>query len=82
MAARQSQPADLFFYLPCEQRTDDGDKVQRGCSADDGGDRERVREGVRILEGEDAAIDEGLAVVDDAIIVTQALEDAGVDKAG
>lgn len=51
-------------------------------SASDGGDGQGVAEGVGVLEGERAAVDEGVAVVNEAVVEAEALEDSGIDEAG
>lgn len=50
-------------------------------SADNSGDGERVTEGVCVLKGEGAAIGKGLAIVNETVIITEALEYARVNEA-
>lgn len=48
---------------------------------DDRGNGKRVEEGVGILEWNGGAVDQGSAIIDEAIVVTEALKDLGVDEA-
>ena len=50
-------------------------------SADNGGDREWVRKGVGVLKRQCSTVGEGSAVVDEAVVVAEALEDSRVDEA-
>lgn len=58
--------------------------VELGCmnseSAANRGNGERVAEGVGVLERECSAVDQWVAVVDEAVVKVEALEDAGVDE--
>lgn len=54
----------------------------RHSIADDGGDRERIGEGIGILERQGSTISQGLAVIDEAFVVAKPPEDLGVDKVG
>lgn len=51
-------------------------------SADNGGDIEWVGKGVGVLKGQRSAVGEGSAVIDEAVVVAEALEDSRVDEAG
>lgn len=50
--------------------------------ASNGGNGEGVPEGVSVLEGERPTVKQRLAIVDDAVVEAEALEDVGVDEAG
>lgn len=51
-------------------------------NANNRGDRKWVWEGIGILEREDRAIEQGLAIIDKAIVVAKPLEDVRVDEVG
>lgn len=48
---------------------------------DNRGNWERVEEGVGILEWNGGTVDQGPAIIDEAVVVTEALEELGVDEA-
>lgn len=55
--------------------------IFQNSDTDNRGNWERVEEGVGILEGNGGTVDQGPAIIDEAVVVTEALEELGVDEA-
>lgn len=55
--------------------------IFQNSDTDNRGNWERVEEGVGILEGNGGTVDQGPAIIDETVVVTEALEELGVDEA-
>lgn len=53
--------------------------IFQNSDTDNRGNWERVEEGVGILEWNGGTVDQGPAIIDEAVVVTEALEELRVD---